>query len=131
MGVPGGECMLELCERDADCHGGRQCVRQSICHVERTRHWREGPGEPDYRPRWVCGGKLSCRSPAECRPGKLCLDPGSRRAGDSPNPGDASEAAELPGSCSGCRRRQPVEHHMGVALLLVLGATVWRRRRRG
>jgi hypothetical protein len=122
--------MLELCESDGDCHGGRRCVAQSICYVERIRHWREGPDrEPDYRPRWLCGGKLSCRSPAECRPGKLCLDPGTRHGADSPNPGDASTAAHLPGGCSGCRRRQPARHPTELALLLGLGATVWRRRR--
>jgi hypothetical protein len=114
--------MLDLCTSDADCHDGRRCSAQSICYVERTRHPREFSNEPDYRPRWVCGGALSCRSPAECRPGKLCLAPGTRRAADSPNPGDPSEAADLPGGCSSCHRRQPAGHEAAFASLVALAA---------
>jgi hypothetical protein len=128
-GVLGGGCALDLCEADRDCQGGRRCVSQSLCFVERIPHWREFATEPDYRARWVCGGALSCRSPAECRSGKLCLEPGARRGADSPNPNDRSEAAELTG-CSGCRRRQPVRHELTAASALVLGASLWRWRRR-
>jgi hypothetical protein len=129
-GVLGGICVLDICESDRECQGERRCVPQSLCFVERIPHWREFRTEPDYRPRWVCGGALSCRSPAECRPGKLCLEPGARRGADSPNPNDASEAASLPGGCSGCQRRQPVRQEVAAVTVLLLGGSFWRRRLR-
>lgn len=129
-GQVGGNCILWLCSADADCGGdGKVCRQMSLCFEPHQRtstcganeRARPGPelaapgarvlGEPcaqlpepvtDWYAVNVCGGQERCASPAECRPGGVCVSPTAPPPAPQPrNPTGAVEPK--PGGCgSGC-----------------------------
>lgn len=98
-GIPGGQCVLAICQEGSSCPAGQQCVEVGLCSYTTTRALYgavRGPelaGPPAIRKVRVateaCGAARSCAHPAKCRPGAVCLPAGVTSAAPKPtNAGD-------------------------------------------